>query len=268
MRSRRRRQRVPYGYKLTDTGKEVECPDAQAVISRIVLDHWTGYSFGMIASCLTDEGVKAPGGGDKWHGSGVERVWDRVTNGQMKRIDREDKKAKKAEAEDYMSEARELAAEIERRQKPEVQLERKGYVEMDKGIVNVHTGATIKEGTRTFTKPEWDLFEERRLAEEQAYKDLTRRQRAEAHRWRNPGRVEAGKSLKGVDQVVMRQANRAADEANHWLDLLVKDAGEHQSTYKRKVRVAVKLLIEELAIARQATLHYQQRAEKAEKASS
>lgn len=73
MRSRRRRQRVPYGYKLTDTGKEVQCPEAQAVISRIVLDHWTGYSFGMIASCLTDEGVKAPGGGDKWHGSGVER---------------------------------------------------------------------------------------------------------------------------------------------------------------------------------------------------
>ncbi len=88
-RSRRRRQRVPYGYKLTDTGKEVQCPDAQAVISRIVLDHWTGYSFGMNASCLTDEGVKAPGGGDKWHGSGVERVWDRVTNGQMKRIEME-----------------------------------------------------------------------------------------------------------------------------------------------------------------------------------
>ena len=267
--NRRRRHRTPYGYKLTDTGKEVECPEAQAVIDRIVLDHWTGYSFGMIASCLTDEGVKAPGGGDKWHGSSVEKVWDRVTNGQMKRIEKAADAAKKAEQEAYhASEAGQMAAEIQRRQKPEVQLERKGYVEMDKGIVNVHTGATIKEGTRTFTKPEWDLFEERRLAEEQAYKDLTRRQRANAHRWRNPGRYEAGKSLEGVDQVVMRQANRAADEANHWLDLLVKDAGEHQSTYKRKVRVAVKLLIEELAIARQATLHYQQRAEKAEKASS
>ncbi len=269
MRSRRRRQRVQYGYKLTDTGKEVECPEAQAVIDRIVREYWSDFGFDAIAKNLTKDGVPAPRGGDKWHGSGVQRVWHGVTNGRMARIEKEDEKAKKAEQEAYhASEAGQMAAEIQRRQKPEVQLERKGDVEMDNSIVNVHTGATIKEGTRTFTKPEWDLFEERRLAEEQAYKDLTRRPRADAHRWRNPGRVEAGKSLKGVDQVVMRQANRAADEANHWLDLLVKDAGEHQSTYKRKVRVAVKLLIEELAIARQATLHYQQRAEKAEKASS
>lgn len=248
---------VRYGYKLDGrTGAVTKDADQQLIIDRIVLEHWDDFSFAMIASGLTADGIKAPGGGDKWHGSSVERVWDRVTNGQMKRIERQDEKEKKAEREAFhASEAGQMAEELRRRQKPEVQLERKGYVEMDKGI----------EGTRTFTKPEWDLFEERRLAEEQAYKDLTRRQRADAHRWRNPGRYEAGKSLEGVDQVVMRQANKAGDEANYWLDKLVKDAGEHQSTFKRKIRVAVKLLIEELAIARQTALHFQQRAEKAEK---
>ena len=147
MRSRRRRQRVPYGYKLTDTGKEVQCPEAQAVISRIVLDHWTGYSFGMIASCLTDEGVKAPGGGDKWHGSGVERVWDRVTNGQMKRIEKERAADRKAQQEAaHASEAGQVAAELQRRQEPEVQLERTtGYVEIDTSTVDLRTGKTIKE---------------------------------------------------------------------------------------------------------------------------
>ena len=265
MRSRRR-PGVPYGQKVSDSGAIVRDAEEQDIIAYIVLEHWKGISFGMIAAWLTDGEVTAPGGGAKWHGSSVEKVWDRVTNGQMKRIEKAADAAKKAEQEAYhASEAGQMAAEIQRRQEPEVQLERKGYVEIDTSVRDLRTGKTLKESAAHLNRQEWDKFTARIQAEDDAYKAMTARQRAEAHRWRDPGRVEAGKSLAGVDQVVMRQANKAGDEANYWLDKLVKDAGEHQSTFKRKIRVAVKLLIEELAIARQTALHYQQRAEKAEK---
>ncbi len=102
---------VRYGYKLDGrTGAVTKDADQQLIIDRIVLEHWDGFSFAMIASGLTADGIKAPGGGDKWHGSSVERVWDRVTNGQMKRIEKAADAAKKAEQEAYhASEAGQMA---------------------------------------------------------------------------------------------------------------------------------------------------------------
>ena len=116
------------------------------MIDRIVREHWFGFSFDMIANNLTDDEIKAPAGGDKWHGPSVSKVWDRVTNGDMKRIEKADAATRKAEQEAAnASESGQMAAELQRRQEPEVQLERTGYVEIDTSTVDSKTGDIVKE---------------------------------------------------------------------------------------------------------------------------
>ncbi|MCV7215020.1 recombinase family protein [Mycobacterium crocinum] len=49
------------------------------LVRRIVLDRNTGMSFDKIAAVLEAEGIRAPGGGKKWHTSTVRRIYASAT---------------------------------------------------------------------------------------------------------------------------------------------------------------------------------------------
>ncbi len=256
---------VPYGEVIDpDTDAVIKDPDQQEVIDKIILDYYyIGIGFKGIANTLNNEGIPTARG-RKWYASTVKKVWDATTNGRVKRVMRDYEKAQQEAADAFAAspEGMETAAMVEkarREEDPEHQFKTKDYFFTDGATTYDKETGELTSHLVGISKKSWDKMKAEQKAAEDAYKTLTFKQRADRHEFRDPVRAGFGKSCEGVDDAVTRGAERVGEEFNYWLDAIKGQlTSKQQATIKRKLRVAAKHLLAELAIQHQLALHYQQ----------
>lgn len=244
---------VRYGYK-PDMTKDA---DQQLTIDYITRQYQGGFSYAMIADDLNEQGVPSARGGS-WASQTVANVFGKVTMERVARLDREDKAAQAQKD----AEAAPAQAERERQLSPEHQFETRGYY-VDQGtILDPYTGDVEGSDVKWTDKAKYDNYKARddlmgaaRVAKSKAMDDaylaLTAKERADLHNFDLPWRTRPGQSRERVDEVVEKVTAPLREEADHWCDQIAD-----QPTVKRGVRRAITTLLAELAIQRQATLHY------------
>jgi hypothetical protein len=236
-----RPRNVPYGYKLDSKKRKIKDVKQQRCIDLIVELASTGWSLSMIADELQQREMPAPRGG-KWATSTLsklikqneDRIPDATSKGETAAALNSQKFQEEADAAWEDAKVNGLVFEEE-------------VWDSDQGLWKTKTRYVAAE-------------EIRNVDELLAMKELEKKEGTSVFRfhrffspdyaWLNdPGQ----RDLKHTDEIVRKIAGQTGDDINRLIDQITD-----QSSLKRAIRVAMKVLIREVTVQRQENLHLRQ----------